>query len=283
MMTPVDIALFTVLAAAVPIWLIFVSSLVSQLLARHPEKYDEMYLAEIWPRSLSESLTWRTNSRPVMALVRFLWRGEDAALHDPQISRLSTFMRWFFCAYLVLFLSLVFLFFHQGNGFLAGWNRATAQQRRESAYRLHRAERWDEALARYDQLLGESEADAELHYYRGAVYWQLGQLDRALEDFRRVIELEPTHFDAHREADRILSYQRRWDEVLEMWSAYIAKASPNAEAYFERGGANFHKGDLVAAQADAAKACQMGKAEGCLWEGRLKTHARHESSSDPTR
>lgn len=89
-----------------------------------------------------------------------------------------------------------------------------------------------------------------------------------------MIALQPTNFEAHRYADRLLSQQRRWDEILEMWNGYIAKAPPNAEAYFERGGANFHKGDLVAAQADAAQACRLGKAAGCAWEARLKAHIR---------
>jgi hypothetical protein len=31
-------------------------------------------------------------------------------------------------------------------------------------------------------------------------HWQLGHADQALRDFRRVIELEPTNFEAHRGA-----------------------------------------------------------------------------------
>ena len=181
-------------------------------------------------------------------------------------------MRWLFCVYIALFLSLVVEFVHRTTSDIASWGRVTAQQqRREEAFRLHREERWEEAVARYDQLLREWEPDAELHYYRGVVHWKLDHADQALEDFRRAIELAPTNFQAHQGADRLLSQRQRWDEVLVMWNAYLARMPADAEAYFERGGANFHRGDLAAAQADAAHACRLGKAEGCVWEARLKS------------
>ena len=107
-----------------------------------------------------------------------------------------------------------------------------AKERRNQAFDLHRAQKWAEAIAVYDELLAESEGDAELRYWRGMAHWKLDHADEALLDFRRVIELEPTNFDAHRSADRILSRQQRWDEVLGMWDLYIERATTNAEAYF---------------------------------------------------
>ncbi len=146
-----------------------------------------------------------------------------------------------------------------------------AEQRRAQAFELHRAQKWPEAIAVYDDLLRESERDAELSYWRGMAHWQLNHADQALQDFRRVIELEPSNFEAHRSADRILSRQQRWDEVLEIWDRYIGRAPTNAEAYYERGGTNFHKGNFAAAQADAAKACELGKSEACSLADRLKS------------
>jgi tetratricopeptide (TPR) repeat protein len=170
------------------------------------------------------------------------------------------------------FLLLVTSILVQGARWKPGGDEVSsgAQQTREQAFRLHREKRWADAVAAYDDLLAESERDAELHYWRGMARWQLGQPDQALQDFRRVIELEPANFEAHRSADRIPSGQRRWDEILEMWNRYIARTPASADAYFERGGTNFHKGDLVAAQADAARACELGKAEACPWAERLK-------------
>lgn len=102
-------------------------------------------------------------------------------------------------------------------------------------------------------------------------HWELSHTEQALQDFRRVIELQPANFEAHRSADRILSQERRWGEVLEMWDRYSAKVPADAEGYFERGGANFQKKDFAAARADAVKACELGKAQACVLAGRLKS------------
>jgi tetratricopeptide (TPR) repeat protein len=275
-MTPFEGALFVILAIMVLVWFVCVRKLSQQLRDRHFEKYDEMRLAEMWPRGL-EWLSSYDNSRPVIALLRFLLCREDAGLHDADVSRVSAFMRWMFYVYMGLFLLLGFLIVRQASESSATASQTTvgiaspAQQRREQAFRLHRDNRWEDAIAVYDQLLHEDEKDAKLHYWRGMAHWRLDHTDEALQDFRRVIELDPTNFEAYRSADRILSRQQRWDEILEIWDAYIARTPTSAEAYFERGGTNFHKGDLAAAQADAAKACELGKAEACQWVERVRS------------
>ncbi len=274
-MTRLESGLVTILAVMVLGWFFCVNRLSHLLRDRYPETYEAMRLAGMSPRSLWEWYAGSSDARPVFALLHFVLRREDAELHDAEISRLTRIARGLFCVYVGLFMSLLFLFVGRTAGDVATRNPGTVQQqRREDAFQLQREARWEEAVARYDQLLRESERDAELHYYRGVVHWKLNHPDQALDDFRRVIELAPTHFEAHRSADRLLSQQQRWDEILEMWNAYLAQAPTDAEAYFERGGTNFHRGDLAAAQADAAQACRLGKAEGCVWEARFKARAR---------
>lgn len=276
-MTPLQGVLFAVLALMVLVWFVCVSKLSRRLRDRHAEKYEQMRLADLWPRDLAGWFSGHNNAKPVFALLRFLLRSEDLALHDADISSLSVFMRWLFYAYLGLFLVLMFSFLSQHDQSRAsrGQNAvevsSRAEQRRGQAFALHRAQKWAEAIAVYDELLRKSERDAELSYWRGMAHWKLDHADQALQDFRRVIELEPTNFEAHRSADRILSRQQRWDEVLEIWDRYIGRTSTNAEAYFERGGTNFHKGNLAAAQADAARACELGKSEACSLAERLKS------------
>jgi tetratricopeptide (TPR) repeat protein len=269
--------LFAALALMVPAWFACVRKLSQQLLERHAEKYEEMGLAEMWPQGLSGWLSGFDNSKPSLALLWFLFGREDRDLHDADVSSLSTFMRWFFCAYLGLFSVLVY-------SIVNGWSHgrtapgqaavevsSPAEQHRDQALDLYREQKWPEAIAAFDALLQESDRDAERRFWRGMAHWKLGHTEQALQDFRRAIELEPTNFDAHRGADRILSRQQRWDEILEMWDRYIFRVPTNAEAYFERGGTYFHKKDLAAAQADAARACELGKAEACAMAERLKS------------
>src|SRR5262245_63763609 len=93
----------------VPVWFVCVSRLSRQLRDRHREKYEEMKLAEMWPQGLSGWLSRHNNTRPVIALFRFLLRSEDAKLQEADISRLSSFMRRFSCVYMGVFLLLGFL------------------------------------------------------------------------------------------------------------------------------------------------------------------------------
>lgn len=266
-------AVFALLAAMVLVWFRSVSKLCAQLRERHTEKFDEMGLERMWPKDLGGWIAGYNNAGPVAALLRFLWRREDAELNDAEVSSLASSMRWFLAAYLVLFLALACSILFD----------AAPSQPRPAAVDAYRTERWRErvfvpyrekrfadAVAAYDAMQPDSGKDALLTYWRGMSNWQLGQMELALQDFRRTIDMDPANFDAHRNADRILSQQKRWDEILALWNRYIESAPANAEAYFERGGTNFHKGDLAAAQADAAKACELGKQEACAWAEKLK-------------
>lgn len=141
---------------------------------------------------------------------------------------------------------------------------------REAAFDLHRAQQWPQAIAAYDAVVKAEGEDAEILYWRGMAHWKSAQFDQAYRDFRRVIDLDPTHLDALRNADRLLARQKKWDEVITMWNWYISRQPPNADAYFERGGAYFQKGDMAAAAADAKKACELGKPQGCRMAERLK-------------
>jgi tetratricopeptide (TPR) repeat protein len=274
-MTALEAVLFVLMVVMVLIWFGCVSSLSRQLRERHAEKYQAMSLDKMWPRDLAGWLRRHNNFGPVSALLRFLVRKEDLALQDAQICGLSAFMRRLLYVYISVFgLFLVSFFSDWDRGRKhpeAARQSSPAAERRAEAFELHNAGKWKQAIAIYDQLLGTAEADAELHYWRAMAHWQLGDSGRALDGFQRVIELEPTNFSAHRDADRILSRERRWDEIIEMWDRYIARAPSDAEAYFERGGTNFHKGDIAAARADAGRACALGKSEACAINERLKS------------
>jgi len=250
------------LIALVLVWFACTYRLSRQLRERHPEKYDEMGLADLLPHDAGEWLRGYNNAMPVGALLKFLFRREDAVLDDASISRLATFMRWLFGAYLFLFVLFIAAIFYGGS--------AVQPASRENAFELHRAGKFTEAIAAYDALLKDTEQDPELHYWRGVAYWRLIQFDAALRDFRRALELRPAYFDACVAEDRILGARKHWDEILLIWDKYIAEVPGNGDAYFERGGANYRKGDLVAAQADAQKACELGKKEGCAWADRLR-------------
>jgi tetratricopeptide (TPR) repeat protein len=135
---------------------------------------------------------------------------------------------------------------------------------RDSAIALHRARKFAQAVELYDVAVSQAPTDPELVYWRGVAHWNTPNGGpNALRDFRKVIELDPAHWNAHINADRILVSQGRWDQGLAMWNAYLGRVPNSADAYFERSGTNRLKGDTAAMRADAAKACELGKREAC--------------------
>ena len=143
---------------------------------------------------------------------------------------------------------------------------------REAAYDLHREKKHEEALQAYDAYLEVWPDDEDAHFYRAELANQLDKYGEALRSYRRVIEINPTRFEAVKGADHTLAREKRWDEILPLWAAYLALKPEHGEAYFERGGTYFQMGDMRNAYENAAKACDLGHAPACAWRNRLKTH-----------
>lgn len=279
MITAFQGVLFAVGGVMVLVWFWRVSRLSRHLRERHAAKYEAMGLEFMWPQTLGQWLSDYNNSGPVLALVRFLWRREDAGLGDPELTRMTTALRRHAAIYLLVFATLVTSILREA--WVDGKRREQAatevanrpEYRRERVFGPAREKRWADTIAAYDAL-PEAGRDAELTYWRAMAQWGLGREDLALQDFRRAIELDPAYFDAIRYADRLLTRQQRWDEILDLWDRYLVKNKWNAEAYFERGGTHFHKGDRAAALEDVTRACELGKPEACAMAEKLKSQGR---------
>jgi tetratricopeptide (TPR) repeat protein len=264
------VAIFIVLCIS---WLFCVNRLSRELRDRYPGVHKELHLDEMWPRGWGW-LGRHDNTRAVFALMRFLFSGRYRELDDPYVTDLGTTMRRMFVGSLAIFAMVVWLIQKvpppeaRTDEPLA--SVSPHDQVRARAFDLHRAGKHAEAIAAYDEVLRASAADAEALQWRGTAHWKLNRVDAALDDFYRVIELQPTNFEVHIHADRILSNQRRWDDVIVLWTAYLRRMPSDAGAYFERGGAHYRKHDLPSAKADAVRACELGKAEACAMVERLK-------------
>ena len=269
-MTKLEGLLFVSLGIMVLVWFVCIARLARQLRERHPDTADAMEIDQMWPKDLAGWLRGFDNSGPVMGLFRFLFRREYVGLGDPAISDLAVFMRRLCVIYIGVF---AWLFALVATDIIKAPRHGAAQAAsspRDEAFALHQAQKLPQAIDAYDALIAKAPDDAELLYWRGRAHWSLGHTDAALTDFRRTMRLQPGNLDVPRNADRIMSAQSRWDEVIAMWHEYIRANPSDPEGYFERGGAYFHKGDIASARSDAARSCELGKAEMCAWLERLK-------------
>jgi tetratricopeptide (TPR) repeat protein len=212
------------------------------------------------------------------AMLRYLWRRDYRKLRDPEVARVAGRLRALVLAFASL-LVLTMAGLSVDEAMTAKSTRAAQRavaaarapdERRELALDLHRKGRLAEAIRAYDELLGPVGADGELVYWRGMAHWKMGEEDRALADFRRVMDLEPGRIDAYLHTDRILSRHRRFDDCVELWTRYLRVVPDDATAHMERGGSHYHRGDFAAAYEDAKRACDLGKKEACPHAERMK-------------
>lgn len=134
---------------------------------------------------------------------------------------------------------------------------------RDSAFEFHRVQKFAEAVPLYDAAIFQAPNDAELHYWRGVAHWNLNRNTQAVKDFRRAIDLDSLHFNAHVNITYLLTDERKYDEAIHFWTKYSARVPRNGEALKYRADLYKTKGDMNAARADAAKGCQLGNKEAC--------------------
>lgn len=63
--------------------------------------------------------------------------------------------------------------------------------------------------------------------------------------------------------DYALSKEKRFEEIAQMWTAYLARQPDVGRAYMERAGTFVQLGRQRDAIADLEKACELGITEGC--------------------
>jgi tetratricopeptide (TPR) repeat protein len=143
---------------------------------------------------------------------------------------------------------------------------------RNSAYALHRAKDDAQALKAYTAFLEVWPDDEDALFYSATVSSRLNHYGEALRGYKRVLALNPEHFEAVKGADQVLAYEKRWPEILALWEDYLGRVPDNGQAYFERGGTYFQMHDIPNAYKNAAKACELKVDAACAWKQRLASH-----------
>ena len=74
----------------------------------------------------------------------------------------------------------------------------------------------------------------------------------------------PDDLRLHQQLDYALSRQHDFARIAQMWTEFIARHPDEGRAYMERAGTYYNLGKQAESRADAAKACELGIAEGCM-------------------
>lgn len=261
--------LFFLCFALAAAWMLATVMLSSNLRQRHQDVYEDLKLEGLWPRTISGWIGQFNNTESVMNMLTFVLSGRYKDLNDQNLNHLAGLMRLIFIVFILSFSAAAYLIvFDQDthkNSRIENSLNVSDMTPIQQAYEFYRQKQWPEAIDRFDQHLLFSDNDAEALYWRGLAHWQMKNEPLALADFRRALKLAPKNFDAAQNTDRILSHQKRWNEVIELWDRFINYSPAHADAYLERGGAYHHMGDAEKARQNAVKACELGSTTACRY------------------
>jgi len=129
------------------------------------------------------------------------------------------------------------------------------------AMKAHESEKHDQAtdsVDQYNTAIALDPDNAVLRYNKAITLYNKHQLDEALEELKKAIELDPHEINFFIAIDAVLARSRQWDQIIGYWDDFILNHPENSRAYLERAGAYHHKGDQKSSINDLEIAANLG-------------------------
>ncbi|HLZ55678.1 MAG TPA: serine/threonine-protein kinase [Ktedonosporobacter sp.] len=105
--------------------------------------------------------------------------------------------------------------------------------------KLYQAQRYEEAIRIYGQLIFQEPRNIDAYYQRGSAYYQIKLFQLAISDFEQVIALHPRHANAYY-AKGLAYYNLEWyQRALNDFDWAIELHPGDAEIYRRRGSTNY--------------------------------------------
>jgi tetratricopeptide (TPR) repeat protein len=108
-----------------------------------------------------------------------------------------------------------------------------------------------------DQIIGLKESLAGVHLWRGEAYFIKGHFDKAIADFNKTIELEPTNAEAYHHRGMVYVNKNQFDRAIADFNKAIEIDSNIANTYLQRGIAYGRLGQYDRGVADFNKALEL--------------------------
>jgi tetratricopeptide (TPR) repeat protein len=129
------------------------------------------------------------------------------------------------------------------------------------------------ALAFYRLAVRFDPANTEALKWRSETCRRKEGMPAAVAELKAELAKVPDSFALCKAFDDLLITERRWDEIIAAWDRYIELKPGDPEAWQERAGSKFHKGDIAGSLKDAEQACDLGSSQGCALLKKIKAKA----------
>lgn len=103
------------------------------------------------------------------------------------------------------------------------------------------------ALGLYAIAVEHYNRDADIHHGLGAVYWKLGDIEKAEVSFETAMRIEPDHEPALFDRARLYQTTGKPDKAERLYLQLASRNMSRVDAIFNRGVVMFRKGNLIAA------------------------------------
>jgi hypothetical protein len=122
---------------------------------------------------------------------------------------------------------------------------------------------FERAVADYAKAIDLNPSYTAAYNNLGMIYVKTGLYDQAIEVFSRSILLDPRHVTSYSNRGRTYFYLGQYDKALEDLNEALALNHQFDVAYFNRGELYYRTGRTDLANADFRKACDLGNQSGC--------------------
>ncbi len=102
------------------------------------------------------------------------------------------------------------------------------------------------------------EKQAEKHFKVGFGYQNQGNLDKAIEEYKKVIELNPNHLKAHMNLGAAYIGQKKYDQAIDEFNAVVKLNYYYGTAHYNLGYVYLLKGEKEKAQKELKILKMMG-------------------------
>jgi len=130
------------------------------------------------------------------------------------------------------------------------------------------------AEAAFSLVLEADPTSVEALIGRGRSYARLERMELAEADLRDATRIAPERKDAWEALAWVLTRMSRDGEAVAALDRLIALDGRDTKALRDRASARFHAGDADGALTDARGACELGFAEGCALEEKIRASMR---------
>jgi len=148
----------------------------------------------------------------------------------------------------------------------------TIEVRRSAAIQQLNSGLSGSALRAVNALVADFPGAASAHMARGGVNQRLGNLEAAIEDYSRAIEIDPTFAEAYNVRAGLHEALGQLDDAEADYDRAIALNPETASLYNNRGFVHLQRGDLDAALADYSRAIELDPTEDNAFVSRAGIH-----------